>query len=88
MNNVYKLFFKSSGGKPTLPFTTQYNYPVASIEASNFEELGKGATDIVEDLGLPLDDFGVDLKNEGKQYENAITTGKAKKYITNNTGEY
>ena len=88
MSNVFKLYYKSSGGKSTSNIPVDYHATVAEIQADNFEELGKVATDIIKDMGMHLDDFGVDIFNNSKKYENAIATNEAKKFFTNNTGKY
>ena len=88
MKDVYKLYYKSSGGNATNNVPVDYHATVAEIEADNFEELGKIATDIIEDLGLPLDDFGVNVDSNNKEYENAIATNRAEKFFTNHTGKY
>lgn len=88
MKDVYKLYYKSNGGNATNNVSVDYHATVAEIEADNFEELGKVATDIIKDMGMHLDDFGVDIFNNSKKYENAIATSKAKKFFTNNTGKY
>lgn len=84
MNNIFKLFYKSKGGVATWG-NPQYHYPVASIEADNFEELGKKATKIIDDMGIGMGEFSVDLFNVGKEYENANGTGRTsqQKYSTN-----
>ncbi len=88
--DVFKLYFKSGGGQPTLPASAEYNYPVGEIEASNFEELGNKATQVINKLGIGLGEFGVDLFNVGKDYNNANGTGKRQdqELFTNHTGEY
>lgn len=88
MKDVYKLFYKSCGGESTSNIPVDYHTIVGEIEADNLEELGKIATDIIEGLGLPLDNFSIDIINEQKQYGNATATGgEAEKYFTNHTGK-
>ena len=84
MNNIFKLFYKSKGGIATWG-NPQYHYPVASIEADNFEELGKKATDIIDDLGIGIGEFSVDILNNGQDYINANGTGRTsqQKYSSN-----
>jgi len=88
--DVFKLFFKSRGGEPTLPISTDYHYPVAKIEANNFETLGKEATDKIQELGMNMGEFSIDVINHGQDYTNANGSGRKsqKDIFTNHTGEY
>lgn len=83
----FKLFYKSQGGQPTLSVDAEYNYPVADIEANNFEDLGKMATETINKMGINMGEFGIDVLNRGQDYPANQTngTGKIKDTFTNHT---
>ncbi len=83
---IFNLFFKSEGNKSTLGTSTNYFNTISEINVENMEDLRKIATEIVDETGLPINNFDVDIKNAGVPYDNPIkTTDELENYNVNDT---